>query len=141
MIVINISFIGEIPSFKLFETPTAYSFLDIQPTTEGHALIIPKHHGAKLHDIPDEFLSDVLPICKKMAKLFDVDNAGSDGIGYNILQNNGRIAHQEVDHVHFHFIPKKDVKTGLVVGWPTQETDFAKLTKLYESLKPKLETL
>lgn len=35
-------------------------------------------------------------------------------------QNNGRIAHQEVDHVHFHMIPKPEAsdKSGLVVGWP-----------------------
>ncbi|MFU8828816.1 MAG: HIT domain-containing protein, partial [Phycisphaerales bacterium] len=37
---------------------------------------------------------------------------------YNILQNNGELAHQAVPHVHFHIIPKPDTKTGLGVGWP-----------------------
>ncbi|GMM39078.1 adenosine 5'-monophosphoramidase [Saccharomycopsis crataegensis] len=134
---------GEIPSFKLFETKTAYSFLDIQPTTEGHALIIPKHHGARLHNIPDEYLADILPITKKLAALFEVDHDQDnlEGVGYNVLQNNGRIAHQEVDHVHFHFIPKRNDTTGLGVGWPAQETDFEKLGKLHASLKEKIEKM
>lgn len=119
-----------------------YSFLDAQPTSEGHGLIIPKYHGAKLHDIPDEYLTDILPVTKKLAKLFEVDHDnGPEGVGYNVLQNNGRIAHQEVDHVHFHFIPKRDAETGLIIGWPAAETDFGKLGKLYDSLKEKIEVI
>lgn len=131
---------GEIPSFKLIETNLTYSFLDIQPTAEGHVLIIPKHHGAKLHNIPDESLADLLPVVKKLTKVLNLDqNNTPEGEGYNVLQNNGRIAHQEVDHVHFHLIPKKDEATGLGVGWPAQPTDFEKLGKFHESLKAALE--
>ncbi|CAI4317072.1 CQS_1a_G0007520.mRNA.1.CDS.1 [Saccharomyces cerevisiae] len=123
---------SEIPSFKLIETKYSYAFLDIQPTADGHALIIPKYHGAKLHDIPDEFLTDAMPIAKRLAKAMKLDT-------YNVLQNNGKIAHQEVDHVHFHLIPKRDEKSGLIVGWPAQETDFDKLGKLHKELLAKLE--
>ncbi|CCH46493.1 Hit family protein 1 [Wickerhamomyces ciferrii] len=131
----------EIPSFKLFETELTYSFLDIQPTSKGHALIIPKEHGAKLHNLSDESLSDLLPIAKKVAKLLGVTHDdGPEGVGYNLLQNNGRLAHQEVDHVHFHVIPKYDKETGLIVGWPAQETDFGKLGELHTELKAKLES-
>lgn len=90
--------------------------------------------------MPDEFLADVLPIAKKLAKALEVDTEGlDDPIGYNLLQNNGKIAHQEVNHVHFHFIPKRETKTGLVVGWPAQETDFEKLGALHKKLVAKLE--
>lgn len=130
---------GEIPSFKLIETKFTYSFLDIQPTAEGHCLIIPKFHGAKLHNLPDEYLADLLPVVKKLTTALDLDtNNTPEGSGYNILQNNGRIAHQVVDHVHFHLIPKKDSETGLGVGWPAQETDFAKLEQLHKKLQEKL---
>ncbi|GAV48090.1 hypothetical protein ZYGR_0I03870 [Zygosaccharomyces rouxii] len=132
---------GEIPSKKLIETAHSYSFLDIQPLTEGHALIVPKYHGAKLHDIPDEFLVDVLPIAKKLSKALGVENNGLDNpIGYNVLQNNGKIAHQEVGHVHFHVIPKRDKDTGLVVGWPAQPTDFAKLDQTHKEIMAKLDS-
>lgn len=127
------------PSFKLIETTYTYSFLDIQPTSEAHALVIPKFHGGKLHNIPDEYLADILPVTKKLAGLIECDINGPEGIGYNILQNNGRIAHQEVDHVHFHLIPKKDQNTGLIVGWPIQKTDFDKLGELHKKLLAKLE--
>lgn len=113
--------------------------MDIQPTSKGHVLVIPKYHGAKLHNIPDEYLTDILPITKKLVNLLYLDIDDKDGAaGYNFLQNNGRIAHQEVAHVHFHLIPKRDKETGLIVGWPAEETNFDKLGKYYEELKAKL---
>ncbi|KAH3672800.1 hypothetical protein WICMUC_004022 [Wickerhamomyces mucosus] len=130
----------EIPSFKLFETELTYSFLDIQPTSKGHALVIPKEHGAKLHNLSDESLKDLLPVAKKIVKLLNLTNDGPDGQGYNILQNNGRIAHQEVDHVHFHVIPKLDDKSGLGVGWPAQPTDFEATGNLHKELLARIES-
>ncbi|CAK7197787.1 Adenosine 5'-monophosphoramidase [Sporothrix eucalyptigena] len=122
---------GEIPCFKLFETEKTLAFLDINPLSRGHALVIPKFHGEKLLDIPDEHLTDILPIVKKVAKAVGTDN-------YNILQNNGRLAHQEVDHVHFHMIPKPNEAEGLGVGWPQQKTDMDKLKALFEDLKSRI---
>jgi diadenosine tetraphosphate (Ap4A) HIT family hydrolase len=57
---------------------------------------------------------------------------------YNILQNNGRIAHQEVDHVHFHMIPKPNVTEGMGISWPQQKTDMDGLKKLFEEIKSKM---
>ncbi|KAI0056301.1 HIT-like protein [Artomyces pyxidatus] len=124
---------NEIPSYKLIETELSYSFLDIGPIAKGHALIIPKYHAEKLHELPDEYLVDAMPIAKKIVNALGVEN-------YNILQNNGRIAHQFVDHVHFHVIPKPYASDaeGLVVGWPTQELPKEELAKLHEELKGKL---
>ncbi|KAK7744342.1 Adenosine 5'-monophosphoramidase [Diatrype stigma] len=122
---------GEIPSFKLFESEKTLAFLDIGPLAKGHALVIPKFHGAKLTDIPDDHLSEILPVAKKL-----VTATGSEN--YNILQNNGRIAHQEVDHVHFHMIPKPNQEQGLGVGWPTQKADMEELKAYFEEIKAKM---
>lgn len=84
---------GKIPSKKLYETEKTFAFLDIGPIAPKHCLVIPKYHGAKLTDIPDEHLQELLPIAKKLAKASGAEQ-------YNILQNNGRLAHQQVDHVH-----------------------------------------
>jgi hypothetical protein len=54
--------------------------------------VIPKYHGEKLVDIPDDQLGEILPVVKKLA-------AASGAEAFNVLQNNGRLAHQEVDHV------------------------------------------
>ncbi|KAI2635585.1 HIT domain-containing protein [Hypomontagnella submonticulosa] len=122
---------GDIPCFKLFESEKTLAFLDIGPLSKGHALVIPKFHGEKLTDIPDDHLSEILPVAKKLV-------TATGAVDYNILQNNGRLAHQEVDHVHFHMIPKPNEEQGLVVGWPTQKTDMDALKALYEEVKSKM---
>ncbi|KAI1847696.1 hypothetical protein JX265_009125 [Neoarthrinium moseri] len=122
---------GEIPSLKLFESDKTLAFLDVGPLSKGHALVIPKYHGAKLLDIPDDHLGEILPVAKKIAN-------ASGATDYNILQNNGRIAHQVVDHVHFHFIPKPNETEGLGIGWPTTKPDMDALKKLSEELKAKM---
>ncbi|KZV79061.1 HIT-domain-containing protein, partial [Exidia glandulosa HHB12029] len=124
---------GEIPSYKLIESEFTFSFLDIGPIAKGHALVIPKYHGEKLHDVPDTHLADSMSIAKKIAIASGFEN-------YNILQNNGKIAHQIVPHVHFHVIPKPEEsdKSGLVIGWPTQKIEKEDLQAYYESLKGKL---
>ncbi|KAI9798545.1 MAG: Adenosine 5'-monophosphoramidase, partial [Piccolia ochrophora] len=94
-------------------------------------LVIPKHHGAKLTDIPDEQLSEVLPVAKRIARAMGAEN-------YNILQNNGRLAHQVVDHVHFHMIPKPNEQEGLGIGWPAADADKDKLKELLEEVKSKI---
>ncbi|KAG2024317.1 hypothetical protein GB937_003970 [Aspergillus fischeri] len=122
---------GDIPSLKLFESDKVFAFLDIQPLSRGHALVIPKFHGAKLTDIPDEDLRELLPVAKQIAKASGAED-------FNILQNNGRIAHQVVDHVHFHMIPKPNETEGLGIGWPAQPTDMDKLKALHEEIKSKM---
>ncbi|KIM23970.1 hypothetical protein M408DRAFT_332029 [Serendipita vermifera MAFF 305830] len=122
---------GQIPSKKLVETDLTFSFLDINPLSRGHSLIIPKYCGAKLADIPDEFLADAMPVAKKIAIATGATN-------YNILQNNGAEAHQEVMHVHFHVIPKPSEEEGLGIGWPKTEPTAEEINAIYEELKSKL---
>ncbi|EJT75808.1 hypothetical protein GGTG_05737 [Gaeumannomyces tritici R3-111a-1] len=125
---------GDIPSFKLYESDKVFAFLDINPLTEGHALVIPKFHGVKLHDIPDDSLTEILPVAKKLAQ-------AAGATEYNVLQNNGAIAHQVVEHVHFHMIPKPNDAEGLILGpgaWPAQATDMDKLKATFEEMKAKM---
>ncbi|KAJ7588212.1 HIT-like protein [Mycena floridula] len=122
---------GEIPSYKLIETELSFSFLDIGPLSQGHALVIPKYHAEKAHELPDDYLVDILPIAKKIALAQGLDN-------YNILQNNGRVAHQEVDHVHFHVIPKTSMQEGLGIVWNPLKFDKEDLEKVHKAMLGKL---
>lgn len=65
----------------------ALTALDIGPCAPGHSLIIPKYHAAKMHELPDDSLADILPVAKKVA-------IATGATEYNVLQNNGRLAHQ-----------------------------------------------
>ncbi|KAF9478217.1 HIT-like protein [Pholiota conissans] len=127
---------GDIPSFKLLETEKSFAFLDIGPLSKGHALVIPKYHAEKVHELPDEYLHDILPLSKKIALAQGSEN-------YNILQNNGRLAHQEVPHVHFHVIPKpvENPEEGLIVGWPAKALPKEELQKTFDELKASLDKL
>ncbi len=104
---------GEIPSYKVYEDEHVYSFLDINPISQGHTLVIPREAKARLHELSDESsaaIGRVLPrICRAVLKASGAED-------YNILQNNGAPAHQAVFHIHFHIIPKFS-DSGLGVGW------------------------
>ncbi|KAK7195995.1 Scavenger mRNA decapping enzyme C-term binding/HIT domain containing protein [Novymonas esmeraldas] len=107
---------GDIPCAKVAETSKAFAFMDIGPLARGHVLVIPKQHAACLHELDVESAADVGVLLAKTSRAV----AGPDGATqYNVLQNNGRLAHQEVPHVHFHVIPKRDAETGLKIGWDT----------------------
>lgn len=123
---------GQLPSYKLLESPELFSFLSIGPLSRGHALIIPKFHAQKVHDVPDEYLRDLIPMAKKIAIAQGVED-------YNILQNNGQIAHQAVNHVHFHVIPKPSAEVGLMLTWKEDEAEKAELQKAFEEITLKLK--
>ncbi|RKP17423.1 HIT-like protein [Rozella allomycis CSF55] len=123
---------GTIPSFKIYENELTYAFMDIQPLSMGHILVIPKTHAQFFHEVPDENLQDLLPVAKKIASVFHKKGA------YNILQNNGRLANQAVDHVHFHIIPKNSEEDGLGVRWNSMKPNMEDLKKLADEIQSKI---
>ena len=113
---------GEIPSHKLYEDEHVLAFLDIAPLSPGHAVVIPKEPAVTLDQLSDDSaaaLGRVLPrLCRALITATGVAE-------FNVLQNNGRAAHQAVDHVHFHIIPKPSDAEGLGVKWPAGKLDHA----------------
>jgi histidine triad (HIT) family protein len=113
---------GEIPSHKLYEDAQVLAFLDIAPLSPGHAVVIPKEPAVTLDQLSDDSaaaLGRVLPrLCRAL-------QAATGTQEFNVLQNNGRLAHQAVDHVHFHIIPKPSDAQGLGVKWPAGAIDHA----------------
>lgn len=105
---------GEIPCHKVYEDDHVFAFLDINPLSYGHTLVIPKEPAATLDALSDESsaaIGRVLPrLCRAVMQV-----AGTKD--FNVLQNNGAPAHQAVFHVHFHIIPKPDATRGLGIGW------------------------
>eukprot|EP01102_Stenamoeba_stenopodia_P005263 TRINITY_DN15821_c0_g1_i1.p1 TRINITY_DN15821_c0_g1~~TRINITY_DN15821_c0_g1_i1.p1 ORF type:complete len:137 (+),score=25.63 TRINITY_DN15821_c0_g1_i1:92-502(+) len=122
---------GKIPCVKIHETEHALAFLDIFPLSEGHCLVIPKYHAEKLHQLPEAAMADVGPVLVKVAKAVGAEN-------YNILQNNGSIAHQVVKHVHFHIIPKPNEEQGLGIQWPASKAETEALQAVAGTIKQRL---
>ena len=94
---------GEIPCEKIIETDSEIAFLDIMPCAEGHTLVIPKLEVKRLEDLPE---SEALSLMRTMQHVAKAVCAAFDGIDYNLVLNNGVNAGQEVEHVHFHVLPR-----------------------------------
>ena len=95
---------GEIPCFKIYEDNQTLAYLDINPFSEGHALVIPKTHAADISEIGEEALAALILRVKKVATHLK-EALPCDG--FNILQNNGEAAGQTVRHIHFHIVPRR----------------------------------
>jgi histidine triad (HIT) family protein len=113
---------GQIPCHKVYEDDQVLAFLDINPLSAGHTLVIPKEPAETMDRLSDESaaaLGRVLPrICRAVVAATGVRE-------YNVLENNGGGAHQAIAHVHFHIIPKPNAREGLGIGWPMQNLDSA----------------
>ncbi len=126
---------GEIPCFKVHEDEHTFAFLDINPLSPGHTLLIPKEQVTTLGELSDDAASAIGRVLPRLCRAIVQATGIAD---YNVLQNNGELAHQAVNHVHFHIIPKPDTKTGLGVGWPSGELDKDSASKLAESISSSL---
>lgn len=110
---------GDIPSYTIYENEAVKCFLDINPQSEGHTLIIPKKHFKDINDIDIEYLTKINEASKLIVKLID-EKLNPSGI--RLVQNNGNL--QEVKHYHLHIIPSYNKKKNMNV-----EDIFKLLTK------------
>ena len=111
---------GEIPCHRVYEDEHVLAFLDVNPLSRGHTLVIPKEAAATLDKLSDDAsaaLGRVLPRISRAVL------AVTGATAFNVLQNNGAAAHQAVFHVHFHIIPKLDDGSGLGIDWRASRLD------------------
>jgi histidine triad (HIT) family protein len=126
---------GEIPCFKVYEDDRVLAFLDVGPLSRGHVLLIPKEAAIMLHDLSEPSAAAIGRVLPKLCRAI-VRATGATA--YNVLQNNGALAHQAVMHVHFHIIPKYDEGSGLGIDWPARALDKVAGAKLAESIASEL---
>ena len=122
---------GEIPSFKVYEDDLVVAYLDINPFTEGHTLVIPKAHSEGLLDTDDATLAAVIARVKKVAAHL---KAALPCDGFNILQNNGEAAGQTVRHVHFHIVPRSGA-AATEIAFANRKGDMEALKALSERIR------
>lgn len=120
---------GEIPCHKVYEDSCSLVFLDVNPTSKGHALVIPKSHYENIHDISEESLHAVMKTVKKMSSVL-IEKLGASGV--NIVNASGKDAQQSVFHIHFHIVPRyKDDGLDLWFhGRKTEKPDFEDLLRV-----------
>lgn len=125
---------GDIPSHKLYEDDHVFAFLDINPLSECHTLIVPKHHAVTLDQLPDGVIAACGLAAKKLAPAVTKIANVTD---WNLLQNNGKTAGQVVMHVHFHLIPRRE-GDGLGYRWPAGKLSAEHAKKLQADITEQL---
>jgi histidine triad (HIT) family protein len=125
---------NEIPVIKVYETSKNLAFLDINPLTIGHSLIIPKKHAENIFDIsPDDFKALMID-AQKLAKILKISLKAQ---GINLINSSGEIAGQSVFHFHFHLIPRyKNDKLEFSDWWnkKTKKVNNQELFKIAQKI-------
>ena len=94
---------GEIPGQIIAEDDLTVTFMDINPATRGHALVVPRRHATDLLEIdPDDLAATVLA-AQRLARRA-TERLGADGV--NLINSCGSAAWQTVFHLHIHVIPR-----------------------------------
>lgn len=93
----------EAPARVVYEDEDTMAFLDVNPLSEGHTLVVPKEHYETLTDLPEsageKLMDSVLRLTPEIEAAVDAD---ASTVGFN----NGVAAGQEIDHVHGHIVPR-----------------------------------
>ena len=126
---------GEIPCHKIYEDTEVIAFLDIGPLSQGHTLLIPKEPAVMLHELSE---ASAVAIGRVLPKLCRAILRATGALAYNVIQNNGALAHQAVGHVHFHIIPKYSEETGLGVRWNSTPLNFKEAASIADKIANEL---
>lgn len=122
---------GNIPSYKVYEDDVCIAILDISQATIGHTLVIPKKHFKNIFELDEEtamkLFKVVTNLSKKISKALNVDNM-------NILNNNGTLAGQSVDHFHIHIIPRYE-KDNLEIKFSSNKLSPEEFNNLLNKIK------
>jgi histidine triad (HIT) family protein len=110
---------GEIPATRVAEDDRTVAFMDINPATRGHVLVVPREHAHDLLAIDPDDLAAVAKAAQRVAATMP-DRLGADGV--NLLNSCGRAAWQTVFHFHLHVIPRYDTDP-LRLPWTPEPGD------------------
>ncbi|HTX45320.1 MAG TPA: HIT family protein [Solirubrobacteraceae bacterium] len=122
---------GELPGAIVDEDERTISFMDINPATRGHALVIPRKHARDLLEIEPNELQAVALAAQRLAKLV-AERLGADGV--NLINSCGSAAWQTVFHFHIHVIPRYE-GDPLRLPWVPSPGDADEIAAAAEALR------
>lgn len=122
---------GDVPSQTVDSDEKTVAFMDINPATPGHALVIPRNHSADLLEIDPEDLAATSHAAQRLAKRMK-EALGADGV--NLVNACGEVAFQTVFHFHVHVVPRYK-GDPLKLPWVPTEGDPDEIAKVAEKLR------
>jgi histidine triad (HIT) family protein len=122
---------GDIPSYRIAETDRAIAFLDVNPASEGHTLVIPREHRVDIWDLPADDGLAVWALAQRVATVLH-DALRPDGL--TLFQANRPAGFQDVLHFHLHVVPRWH-GDGLRRAWESRPADPDHLAATAERLR------
>ena len=116
---------GNIPSYKVYEDDMCIAILDISQATIGHTLVIPKKHFKNIFELDEETAMHLFKVVTNLSKKIS---------NMNILNNNGTLAGQSVDHFHIHIIPRYE-KDNLEIKFSSNKLSPEEFNNLLNKIK------
>ena len=122
---------GDVPGQIVDSDEHTVAFMDINPATRGHALVVPREHSDDLMDISDEDLARTMTAARRLAGRMK-ETLEPDG--FNILNSCGAAAWQTVFHFHVHVVPRYD-DDPLELPWVPSEGDPDEIAAIAERIR------
>ncbi len=126
---------GEIPAVKVLDEEPVLAFMDINPASRGHLLVIPKRHAEDIFEISDADLAAVIGAAKRCA------TAAKEALkaeGVTVLQLNGRASGQVVPHLHIHIMPRWENDGLTVSSWEMKPGDMEEIKDIARKVKEQI---
>ena len=126
---------GEIPAVKVLDEELVIAFMDINPSSKGHMLVVPKNHAENIFEISESDLATLIKAVKRCAKAVK-EALNAEGI--TVLQLNGKASDQIIPHFHIHIIPRWE-NDGLPVStWEMKKGDMEEINDIARKVKEHL---
>ena len=122
---------GEFPAQIVDSDEHTVAFMDINPATRGHALVVPREHSADLMEISDTDLERTILAARRLARRME-DVLEPDG--YNLLNSCRPAAWQTIFHFHVHVVPRYD-DDPLKLPWIPRSGDEREIGAIAERLR------
>jgi len=123
---------GEIPAVKVLDEELVLAFMDINPSSPGHMLVVPKKHAENIFEIPEGDLAGVTAAVKRCATAVK-DALKAEGV--TVLQLNGRASDQIVPHLHIHIIPRWENDGLSISSWEMKPGDMEEIKGIARKVK------
>lgn len=125
---------GDSPAYRVYENEHSLAFLDIEPATRGHTLVVPKTHHETTIDMPRVLAGEVFQTVHRVSGALE---SVYQPDGFNVVQANGVAAGQEVPHAHVHVIPRYGDDT-LTLRWSGESIDETTQAEIAATVRDEL---
>ena len=126
---------GEIPAIKVLDEELVLAFMDINPASRGHMLVVPKRHAENIFEISEGDLAAVTSAVRRCAYAAR-EALGAEGI--TVLQLNGKASDQLVPHLHVHIMPRWENDGLTLSNWEMKPGDMDELKDIAEKVQEHL---